>query len=166
MNQNEQGGILGKTLFLCQKLFSVYSIQKNIIMKKAYLLFIFISMLLLSACSSALFDKTVAAYQESTAALKKAKGNKDCDKIHDELMEKLYQITQDYPHWERTIKDAGYSSEDSRKVSKAYKAWDDALKKATTDNHYMFMTPCSFQNAVKQKERKAATGDSAGSENE
>lgn len=58
---------------------------------------------LFSACSSSMFDKLVEAYESSTKELASASSNDDCDRIHDELMEKLYKISQDYPDWEEII---------------------------------------------------------------
>lgn len=110
--------------------------------------------LLFSSCSSGLFDKTVEAYEGSTKELASASSNEDCDRIHDELMEKLYKITKEYPDWKEIIKKEGEDSEAVKKVSKAYESWNNALKDATTDDHYMNMTFCNFENAIAQIEGK------------
>lgn len=135
-------------------------------MKKIYILFTFMLTLLFSSCSSSLFDKTVEAYEESTKELASASSNEDCDRIHDELMEKLYKITKEYPDWEEIIKKEGDESEAVQKVTKAYEAWNNALKDATTDDHYMFMTYCNFPNAIEQIEGKAPSSKNSVSEDE
>lgn len=135
--------------------------HKNIFMKKFYLLFTFMLTLLLSACTSSLFDKTVKAYEESTKELASASSNEDCDRIHDELMEKLYKITKEYPDWKEIIEKEGENSEAVKNVTKAYEAWNEALKDATTDNHYMVMTYCNFPNAIEQIEGKAPSSKSS-----
>ncbi len=71
--------------------------------------------LLFSACTSSLFDKTAAAYEESTKELATASSNEDCDRIHDELMEKLYKITKEYPDWQEIIKKEGEKSDAVKK---------------------------------------------------
>lgn len=84
----------------------------------------------------------VSAYEEATKELASATSNKDCDKIHDKLMHKLYEITQADPNWKDKLADGG--------VQKAYKAWDEALENAASEgDHYMFMTFCTPENAIK-----------------
>lgn len=119
-------------------------------MKKISVLFTFILTFLFSACTSSMFDKLVEAYESSTKELASASCNDDCDKIHDELMEKLYKISQEYPDWEEIIQKEGEDSESFKKVTEAYEAWNNTLKEATTDNHYMFMTYCNIPNAIEQ----------------
>ena len=119
-------------------------------MKKISVLFTFMLTFLFSACTSSMFDKLVEAYESSTKELASASCNDDCDKIHDELMEKLYKISQEYPDWEEIIQKEGEDSESFKKVTEAYEAWNNTLKEATTDNHYMFMTYCNIPNAIEQ----------------
>lgn len=133
-------------------------------MKKLSIMFTFMLTLLLSACTSSLFDKTVEAYEESTKELANATSDEDCDRIHDELMDKLYNITQEYPDWEDIIKKEGENSAAVQKVTDAYKAWNEALKKVASSDHYMFMTYCNFPNAIKQKEGNTSTTESSESD--
>ena len=119
-------------------------------MKKISVLFTFMLTFLFSACTSSMFDKLVEAYESSTKELASASCNDDCDKIHDELMEKLYKISQEYPDWEEIIQKEGEDSENVKKVTKAYETWNNTLESATTDNHYMFMTYCNIPNAIEQ----------------
>ena len=63
-------------------------------MKKISVFLAFMLTFLFSACSSSMFDKLVEAYESSTKELASASSNDDCDRIHDELMEKLYKISQ------------------------------------------------------------------------
>lgn len=117
-------------------------------MKKISVFLAFMLTFLFSACSSSMFDKLVEAYESSTKELASASSNDDCDRIHDELMEKLYKISQEYPDWEEIIQKEGEDSENVKKVTTAYKAWNNTLESATTDNHYMFMTYCNIPNAI------------------
>ena len=133
-------------------------------MKKISILFAFMLTFLFSACTSSMFDKLVEAYESSTKELASASSNDDCDKIHDELMEKLYKISQEYPDWEEIIQKEGEDSESFKKVTEAYKAWNNTLKEATTDNHYMFMTYCNIPNAIEQITGKGASKETKESE--
>ena len=69
-----------------------------------------------------------------------ATSNEDCDRIHDKLMHRLYEITQADEEWAKALED-----ED---VKNGYKAWNEALEKATTDNHFMFMVFCTPEYAI------------------
>ena len=111
-----------------------------------------------------MFDKLVEAYESSTKELASASSNDDCDKIHDELMEKLYKISQEYPDWEEIIQKEGEDSESFKKVTEAYEAWNNTLKEATTDNHYMFMTYCNIPNAIEQITGKGTSKENKESE--
>ena len=91
-------------------------------MKKISVLFAFMLTFLFSACTSSMFDKLVEAYESSTKELASASSNDDCDKIHDELMEKLYKISQEYPDWEEIVQKEGEDSESFKKVTEAYNA--------------------------------------------
>lgn len=51
----------------------------------------------------------------------------------------------------------GEDSENVKKVTKAYEAWNNTLESATTDNHYMFMTYCNIPNAIEQITGKGAS---------
>lgn len=126
-------------------------------MKKISVFLAFMLTFLFSACSSSMFDKLVEAYESSTKELASASSNDDCDRIHDELMEKLYKISQEYPDWEEIIQKEGEDSENVKKVTTAYEAWNNTLKDATTDNHYMFMTYCNIPNAIEQITGKGAS---------
>lgn len=70
---------------------------------------------------------------------------------------KLYKISQDYPDWEEIIQKEGEDSENVKKVTTAYKTWNNTLESATTDNHYMFMTYCNIPNAIEQITGKGAS---------
>lgn len=133
-------------------------------MKKISVLFTFMLTFLFSACTSSMFDKLVEAYESSTKELASASSNDDCDKIHDELMEKLYKISQEYPDWEEIIQKEGEDSESFKKVTEAYEAWNNTLKEATTNNHYMFMTYCNIPNAIEQITGKGTSKENKESE--
>ena len=131
-------------------------------MKKLHILFAFALTMLFASCGSSLFDETAKAYEESTKELANAKSNDDCDKIHDDLMQKLYKITQDYPDWEDIVKNEDKDSEAFKKVDEAYKAWKDALREACTGSHNAFMTFCTLENAIKQIEGNSSQSDAFG----
>lgn len=126
-------------------------------MKKFIYLPLLLLTLLLASCGSGLFDKTAQAYEDATKELENATTNEDCDRIHDDLMQKLYDITKEYPDWKEIIQKEGEDGAGVKKVTEAYKAWNDALQKATKDNHYMFMTFCNFENAIEQFEGKSSS---------
>lgn len=118
--------------------------------------------LLFASCGSDLFDKTAQAYEEATKELQDAKSDDDCDKIHDKLMQKLHDITVEYPDWEKIVREKGENSSDVQKVSEAYNKWDEALKSKASTEHYMFMTICNLPNAAGDsgKKSEASSGDS------
>ena len=99
-----------------------------------------IAVVMLVSCSSTSSD-FINAYEEATEELKTATSNEDCDRIHDKLMHRLYEITQSDENWEEALAD-----ED---VKNAYKAWNEALKEATTDNHWFYMSFCTPESAIK-----------------
>lgn len=111
--------------------------------------------LLFASCGSGLFDKTAQAYEEATKELENATTNEDCDKIHDELMQKLHDITVEYPDWKKIISEKDEDSSDMKKVSEAYKKWDEKLQEKAKDR-YMFMTICNLENAADYGKSKAA----------
>ena len=109
--------------------------MKNLVFFQALL----IAVVMLVSCSSTSGD-FISAYEEATKELATATSNDDCDRIHDKLMHRLYEITQADQEWAKALED-----ED---VKNAYTAWNDALKKATTDNHDMFMVFCTPECAI------------------
>ena len=104
-----------------------------------------IAVVMLVSCSSTSSD-FINAYEEATEELKTATSNEDCDRIHDKLMHRLYEITQADEDWEKALED-----ED---VKKAYQEWNEALKNATTDNHWFFMVFCTPECAIDYCQRK------------
>lgn len=104
-----------------------------------------LALFMLMSCSSTSGD-FISAYEEATKELESATSNDDCDRIHDKLMHRLYEITQQDPDWEKALED-----ED---VKKAYKEWNEALKNATTDNHWFVMLFCTPECAIDYCQRK------------
>ena len=98
-----------------------------------------LALFMLMSCSST-SGYFISAYEEATKELETATNNDDCDRIHDKLMHRLYEITQEDPDWEKALED-----ED---VKKAYQEWNEALKNATTDNHWFFMVFCTPEFAI------------------
>ena len=99
-----------------------------------------VALVMLVSCSSASGD-FINAYEEATDELETATSNEDCDRIHDKLMHRLYEVTQADEDWEKALED-----ED---VQNAYKAWEEALKETSTNDHWFFMPICNPENAIK-----------------
>ena len=104
-----------------------------------------LALFMLMSCSSTSGD-FISAYEEATKELESATSNDDCDRIHDKLMHRLYESTQEDPDWEKALED-----ED---VKKAYQEWNEALKNATTDNHWFHMVFCTPECAIDYCQRK------------
>ena len=107
-----------------------------------------LALLLLISCQKTVHNEFLTAYEESTKELASAHNNADCDRIHDKLLEKLYHISKEYPDWKETVVQGKQYDE----VTKAYAAWEEALQKATTDYHWMFMTFCTPDVAIEHFE--------------
>ena len=104
-----------------------------------------VALVMLVSCSSTSGD-FINAYEEATEELETATSNDDCDRIHDKLMHRLYEITQENSDWQKALED-----ED---VKEAYKAWTEALKTATTDYHWFHMVFCTPDCAIDYCEKK------------
>ena len=114
-------------------------------MKKQFIISaLLFAVFMLVSCQSSVVNDIISAYEEATKELESATCNEDCDEIHDNLMRRLYQITKDHPDW----KEVAEKNIDNKDIKKAYDDWNEALRKATTDNHYMFMTFCTLQGAI------------------
>ena len=114
-------------------------------MKKQFIISaLLFAVFMLVSCQSSVVNDIISAYEEATKELESATSNEDCDEIHDNLMRRLYQITKDHPDWKEVVE----KNIDNKDIKKAYDDWDEALKNATTDNHYMFMTFCTLQGAI------------------
>ena len=98
-----------------------------------------LALVMLVSCSSTSGD-FISAYEEATKELGSATSNDDCDRIHDKLMHRLYEITQEDSDWAKSLED-----ED---VKKAYQEWTEALKKATTNDHWFYMVFCTPECAI------------------
>lgn len=114
-------------------------------MKKLVIFQLLIAVLMLVSCSSTSSD-FISAYEEATKELETATSNDDCDRIHDKLMHRLYEITQADSDWEKTL--------ENEDVKNAYKAWNDALQNATTDNHWFVMVFCTPECAIEYCQKK------------
>ncbi len=110
--------------------------------------------LCLSSCTSALFDKTAEAYEESAKKLAEVSSDSECQTIHDELMSKLFNLTREYPDWKKTVTAEGEDSEAIKKVRESYDRWNTVLKETVKDNNYVYMPLCTFQNAIDLSEGK------------
>ena len=114
-------------------------------MKKQFIISaLLFAVCMLVSCQSSVVNDIISAYEEATKELESATCNEDCDEIHDNLMRRLYQITKDHPDWKEVVG----KNIDNKDIKKAYDDWNEALRKATTDNHYMFMTFCTLQGAI------------------
>ena len=104
-----------------------------------------LALFMLVSCSSTSSD-FIGAYEEATEELKTATSNEDCDRIHDKLMHRLYEITQADKEWAKAL--------ENEDVKNAYKAWNEALKNATTDNYWFGMVFCTPECAIDYCQRK------------
>lgn len=116
-------------------------------MKKLFLVQLVLMSLFLTACTSAMFDKTAQAYKDSAKELESATSQDEYDRIHDDLLRKLYDITLEYPNWEEIIQKEGKESSAVKKVNEAYDTWNETLKEKV-GKRYFFMTFCSFDVAI------------------
>ncbi|MGM9842476.1 MAG: hypothetical protein ACI31D_09790 [Candidatus Limisoma sp.] len=114
-------------------------------MKKIVIFQLLIAVLMLVSCSSTSSD-FISAYEEATKELETATSNDDCDRIHDKLTRRLYEITQADSDWEKAL--------DDEDVKNAYDAWNEALKNATIDNHWFVMVFCTPECAIDYCQRK------------
>lgn len=129
--------------------------------KKIIISALLFAVFMLVSCQSSVVNEIISAYEEATKELKSATCNDDCDEIHDNLMRRLYQITKDHPDWKEVVE----KNVDNKDIKKAYDDWDEALKNATTDNHYMFMTNCTLQGAIEFCESENGVNISNNDEN-
>lgn len=107
--------------------------------------------IMMTGCSSSFQDKVLDAYGESTKELVSAQNDKDCDKVYDKLMNRLFVLSLEYPNWETLL----YEDLDKgEKIENAAKTWEKALSNATTFEHYNTLLDCNFNNSIVYKENQ------------
>lgn len=127
-------------------------------MRKFLLLIGILVSICLSSCTSPLFDKTAEAYEESAKKIAMASSDNECQSIHDELMSKLFNLTREYPDWQKIVTEESQDSKALQKVRDSYDRWNKVVKETVKDNNYVYMSLCTFQNAIEQSEGKTPDG--------
>lgn len=123
-------------------------------MKKLLLLLGLVATICLSSCTSSFFGKTAQAYEEATKKLTAATSEDAQNAVHDELMLALFNITKEYPDWQKIVKEEKPDSKAVKEVTDSYDTWNKALKESVKDDGYVYLPLCNFQNAIDYSEGK------------
>ena len=121
-----------------------------------YILCCCVSLLVLSCSKTAVVNDTISAYEEATKKVEAASSQDEYNSINDQLLAKLYTITQEYPDYQDVLTKAVADDEINERLSKAVSSYRDALSKKAGMS-YMFMTIANFENA---KEMGGKSSDS------
>ncbi len=121
-----------------------------------YILCCCVSLLFLSCSKTAVVNDTISAYEEATKKVEAASSQDEYNSINDQLLAKLYTITQEYPDYQDVLTKAVADDEINERLSKAVSSYRDALSKKAGMS-YMFMTIANFENA---KEMGGKSSDS------
>ncbi len=113
-----------------------------------YILCCCVSLLFLSCSKTAVVNDTISAYEEATKKVEAASNQDEYNSINDQLLAKLYTITQEYPDYQDVLTKAVADDEINERLSKAVSSYRDALSKKAGMS-YMFMTIANFENAEK-----------------
>lgn len=121
-----------------------------------YILCCCVSLLFLSCSKTAVVNDTISAYEEATKKVEAASSQDEYNSINNQLLAKLYTITQEYPDYQDVLTKAVADDEINERLSKAVSSYRDALSKKAGMS-YMFMTIANFENA---KEMGGKSSDS------
>lgn len=113
-----------------------------------YILCCCVSLLFLSCSKTAVVNDTISAYEEATKKVEAASNQDEYNSINDQLLAKLYTITQEYSDYQDVLTKAVADDEINERLSKAVSSYRDALSKKAGMS-YMFMTIANFENAEK-----------------
>lgn len=113
-----------------------------------YILCCCVSLLFLSCSKTAVVNDTISAYEEATKKVEAASSQDEYNSINDQLLAKLYTITQEYPDYQDVLTKAVADDEINERLSKVVSSYRDALSKKAGMS-YMFMTIANFENAEK-----------------
>lgn len=123
-----------------------------------YILCCCVSLLFLSCSKTAVVNDTISAYEEATKKVEAASNQDEYNSINDQLLAKLYTITQEYPDYQDVLTKAVADDEINEKLSKAVSSYRDALSKKAGMS-YMFMTIANFENAEKMGGKSSDSDD-------
>lgn len=123
-----------------------------------YILCCCVSLLFLSCSKTAVVNDTISAYEEATKKVEAASNQDEYNSINDQLLAKLYTITQEYPDYQDVLTKAVADDEINERLSKAVSSYRDALSKKAGMS-YMFMTIANFENAEKMGGKSSDTDD-------
>lgn len=123
-----------------------------------YILCCCVSLLFLSQCKTAVVNDTISAYEEATKKVEAASNQDEYNSINDQLLAKLYTITQEYPDYQDVLTKAVADDEINERLSKAVSSYRDALSKKAGMS-YMFMTIANFENAEKMGGKSSDSDD-------
>ena len=123
-----------------------------------YILCCCVSLLFLSCSKTAVVNDTISAYEEATKKVEAASSQDEYNSINDQLLAKLYTITQEYPDYQDVLTKAVTDDEINERLSKAVSSYRDALSKKAGMS-YMFMTIANFENAEKMGGKSSDSDD-------
>ncbi len=123
-----------------------------------YILCCCVSLLFLSCSKTAVVNDTISAYEEATKKVEAASSQDEYNSINDQLLAKLYTITQEYPDYQDVLTKAVADDEINERLSKAVSSYRDALSKKAGMS-YMFMTIANFENAEKMGGKSSDSDD-------
>lgn len=123
-----------------------------------YILCCCVSLLFLSCSKTAVVNDTISAYEEATKKVEAASNQDEYNSINDQLLAKLYTITQEYPDYQDVLTKAVADDEINERLSKAVDSYRDALSKKAGMS-YMFMTIANFENAEKMGGKSSDSDD-------
>ena len=123
-----------------------------------YILCCCVSLLFLSCSKTAVVNDTISAYEEATKKVEAASNQDEYNSINDQLLAKLYTITQKYPDYQDVLTKAVADDEINERLSKAVSSYRDALSKKAGMS-YMFMTIANFENAEKMGGKSSDSDD-------
>lgn len=123
-----------------------------------YILCCCVSLLFLSCNKTAVVNDTISAYEEATKKVEAASNQDEYNSINDQLLAKLYTITQEYPDYQDVLTKAVADDEINERLSKAVSSYRDALSKKAGMS-YMFMTIANFENAEKMGGKSSDSDD-------
>lgn len=123
-----------------------------------YILCCCVSLLFLSCSKTAVVNDTISAYEKATKKVEAASSQDEYNSINDQLLAKLYTITQEYPDYQDVLTKAVADDEINERLSKAVSSYRDALSKKAGMS-YMFMTIANFENAEKMGGKSSDSDD-------
>lgn len=123
-----------------------------------YILCCCVSLLFLSCSKTAVVNDTISAYEEATKKVEAASNQDEYNSINDQLLAKLYTITQEYPDYQDVLTKAVADDEINERLSKAVSSYRDALS-TKAGMSYMFMTIANFENAEKMGGKSSDSDD-------